>query len=71
MSDNRKHLSFNKHDAKLFVRHYNKAKTDKKESFFFKGDEYVTDFAYYVIQYLEMNQMLSGKFDDNKKYNLL
>lgn len=69
MSD-QKTVSFNRHNAKLFVKEYNKARQDEKEVFVFHGGEYVVSYAYYLIQYLEINNMIEGKFNEDKTYTI-
>jgi hypothetical protein len=45
-----------------FIEKYNKALSQNKETFFFKGSEVLVSYAYYVIQYA--NATLSiGEFD--------
>lgn len=51
-----KTVSFTKADLKEFKKHYNKAVKDKMYLFIFKGEEYLTEYAKYVIEYL------NGKF---------
>lgn len=69
-NDSSKPLSFDERSAKQFVKAYNAAKVLGKESFIFEGNEYVINYAYYLIQYLEMNHVLAGKFDSKKIYTI-
>lgn len=48
-----KMINFDFNKLKDLKRHYKKAVEDNKESFIFNGDEYLTSYAKYVIEYLE------------------
>lgn len=48
-----KMINFDRNKLKDLKRHYNKAVKANKESFIFNGDEYLTSYAKYVIEYLE------------------
>ena len=65
-----KFVSFSADSAKRFTASYNRAKNRNLEKFFFEGNEYVVSYAYYVIQYLVMNNVLSGEFDNNKIFKV-
>jgi hypothetical protein len=63
-------VEFSRESAPSFIKAYNKAvNADAKE---FKHDdrEWVTSYAYYVIQYLEMQKIIIGTFDAKKHYTL-
>lgn len=64
-----KEVSFTPNRAKQFANFYNKAKKEDAKSFMFNGDEYVVSYAYYVIEYLKMNNIIKGKFNDNKTFS--
>ncbi len=61
-----KTIEFTKVSAKLFVKEYNKAQKEKAVSFLFDGGEFITGYAYYMIQYLEMKKIVNGAFDNDK-----
>lgn len=48
-----KMINFDRNKLKDLKRHYKKALEAKKETFIFNGDEYLTSYAKYVIEYLE------------------
>lgn len=47
-----KNVSFSPNDFKQFKKIYGDAIKTGKESFIFKGDEYLTAYAKYLIEYL-------------------
>ncbi len=47
-----KKIEFTEEEFNTFKKEYNKALDNKDASFKFKGNEYVTDFAKYLIEYL-------------------
>ena len=55
-----KTISFDQQKLKEFKRLYNKAVKEGKDSFIFIGDEYLTTYAKYVIEYLT-NQFKSDR----------
>lgn len=48
-----KMINFDRQKLKELKNLYNKAVKDNKESFTYNGDEYLTSYAKYVIEYLE------------------
>lgn len=46
-------VNFNREKLRQFKKIYLAAVEDKKEIFIFDGEEYVTGYAKYVIEYLE------------------
>jgi hypothetical protein len=48
-----KMINFDRQKLKELKNLYNKAVKDNKESFIYNGDEYLTSYAKYVIEYLE------------------
>ncbi len=48
-----KMISFDKRKLKELKNLYNKAIKENKESFTYNGDEYLTSYAKYLIEYLE------------------
>lgn len=62
-------INFTPEAAKKFADAYNRAVKADAKSFYFDGNEFVRGYAYYVIQYLEMNKIISGKFNQNKTYS--
>ncbi len=61
-----KTVSFTPASAKLFAKEHNKAVKEGKKSFFFNEDEYLTAYAHYVLEYMVMQKIIVGKFDNNK-----
>lgn len=59
-------VEFTEVNARSFVAIYNDAITGGRESFTFEGLEYVTAFAYFVIQYLLLHKVVAGTFDDKR-----
>lgn len=58
-------------DPERFIAIYNKARSDGKDSFLYEGGaEFSTNYAYYLIQYLELKNAIEGEFDDKKIYSL-
>lgn len=45
----------------LMKKAYEKAKEKQQESFMFDGDEYLTAYAKYLLQYLEQLTKIEGK----------
>lgn len=45
-------INFDRDKLRQLKTHYNKAVKANKESFIFNGDEYLTAYAKYVIEYL-------------------
>lgn len=66
----KKMVEFTHESAKQFVKHYNEARRSGVVSFKFEGNEYLVTYAYYLIQYLEMNKLLAGGFNDEKIYSV-
>lgn len=54
-----KMVSWDKHDLIAFKSYYYDAKTHDKKSFIFKKNTYLTDYAKYLIEYL------NGQFKEN------
>lgn len=48
-----KMINFDRQKLRELKTRYNKAVKANKESFIYKGDEYLTSYAKYVIEYLE------------------
>ncbi len=48
-----KQVSFDKHDFIAFKSYYYDASIHNKETFTFQGNDYLVDYAKYLIQYLE------------------
>ncbi len=46
-------IEFNPEKCKALKREYSKAVKDKKESFIFEGNEYVTSYAKYLLEFLK------------------
>ena len=67
MSEN-KMIEFTPKRAQRFADEHNKAIKARKESFIFDGDEFVTAYAHYVLEYLVMNKIIAGKFNDKKLF---
>lgn len=63
-------VEFTEITGRKFVSHYNDAVTGGRDSFTFESHEYVTTFAYYLIQYLMMHNVVSGTFDDKGIFKL-
>lgn len=61
-----KNISFDRDNGKEFVRLYNKATKTGKESFMFQDGEFLTKYAYYLIQHLVNEKILAGKFNEGK-----
>jgi hypothetical protein len=61
-----KHIQFTQESADRLIKAYNKARKDGLKEFTFDGNEYVTDYAYYMIQYMIMQKAVTGTFDQNK-----
>jgi len=47
-------VNFNREKLGQFKKIYLAAVEDKKETFIFDGEEYLTGYAKYVVEYLEM-----------------
>lgn len=50
------HVNFDRVTFDKFKQAYNEAVKEDKKTFFFNNDEYLTKYAYYLIEYLD------GKF---------
>lgn len=61
-------VEFNSNNVNQFYKAYNKARTGQKEVFTFEGAEYVTNYAYYLLQHLMNEHLISGSFDENKLF---
>ena len=61
-----KMIEFTPKRANRFADEHNKAVKENKESFIFDGNEFVTAYAHYVLEYLTMNKVITGKFDNKK-----
>ena len=48
-------ITFDENDYLAFRKRYRQAVKNKEKEFVFKGQEFLTDFARYVLQYLEMD----------------
>lgn len=59
-----KMINFDRQKLKELKTLYNKAVKGGKESFMYKGDEYLTSYAKYVIEYLD-SQFKNNKGDIN------
>lgn len=64
-------VNFNANNAAIFVSKYNKAIKDGKDSFLFREGEYVTRFAYYLIQHLCNEKIISGLFNEAKIFVII
>lgn len=49
-----KQIEFTPEKAEQLRKAYNKAVEEKKDSFVFQGDEFVTSYAKYLLEYLDM-----------------
>lgn len=47
-------MSLTQDEAKAFKKTYEHAKINEEKTFFFKGKEFVTDFAKYLIEYYKL-----------------
>jgi len=56
-----KQVEFNAENFKAFRKRYNEAIRDSENSFMFEGNEYLTSYAKYVIEYLEPKFKTGGK----------
>jgi len=65
-----KNINFDTNNVKEFTRLYNKANREEKESFIFQDGEFLTKYAYYLIQHLTNEKIVRGKFN-NKKHFLI
>lgn len=63
-----KMIEFSPKRAQRFADEHNKAIKEKKEIFMFDGNEFVTAYAHYVLEYLAMNKVIVGKFDAQKLF---
>lgn len=61
-----KNISFDRDNVKEFVRLYNKATKNKTDSFMFQDGEFLTKYAYYLIQHLVNEKIVTGKFNEGK-----
>lgn len=59
-----KMINFDRQKLRELKTLYNKAVKENKESFMYNGDEYLTSYAKYVIEYLET------RFNETKRINL-
>ena len=50
-------VSFDKPKYRRLKERYNKAVERSEDQFYFEGGEYLTDYAKYVLEYLEMEGM--------------
>lgn len=48
-------MTFDENDYLAFRKLYRQAVANKEKEFVFKGQEFLTDYAKYVLQYLEMD----------------
>ena len=62
-------VNFNTENVGGFIAAYNKAVDETAASFNFDGGDYVTKYAYYLIQLLVDKKIVIGIFNDNKKFN--
>lgn len=63
-----KNINFTTENVKNFTRLYNKANREGKESFKFQDGEFLTKYAYYLIQHLVNEKIIKGKFNDKKHF---
>jgi hypothetical protein len=63
-----KQITFTPASARLFAKTHNKAVKEGLQSFIFNEDEFVTAYAHYVLEYMVMNKIIAGKFDDKKVF---
>lgn len=63
-----KHIQFTQESAGRLIKAYNKSRKDGLKDFVFDGNEYVTDYAYYMIQYMVTQKAITGKFDEKKLF---
>jgi hypothetical protein len=57
-------VEFDENDYLAFRKRYRQAVKNKEESFKFKGNEYLTTFAKYVLEYLEMNPIIQAVMNE-------
>lgn len=57
------HLQFSADDFAKFIERYNLAVDNNEQSFEFNGYEFVTRYAYYLIQYI-IDQLSEASKDD-------
>lgn len=63
-------VTFTAKTAKLFVNDYNKAAKNRDYTFVFDGNEYVVNYAYYLIQHLVNEKIINGSFDTDKQFTV-
>lgn len=63
-------VSFNKYNTVDFAKAYNKARSAQEKTFLFEGGEYVIDYAYYLLQHLVNEKLITGTFDDKKIFKV-
>jgi len=63
-----KMVEFTPKIAKRFADDHNKAVKEGKDSFMFDGNEFVTMYAHYCLEYLAMNKVITGKFNERKLF---
>lgn len=61
-----KTINFDTENAKDFIRTYNKSVKNNKDSFLFQDGEFLTKYAYYLIQHLVNEKIAKGKFNEGK-----
>jgi hypothetical protein len=61
-------INFNRDNVKQFIQLYNRATKDKKDSFMFQDGEFLTKYAYYLIQHLVNEKIAKGKFNEGKVF---
>ena len=64
-------LSFNSESAKKFVAVYNEAVKSKAEIFKYEGHDVVVSYAYYMIQHLCNNYILTGIFREDRTFTFV
>lgn len=63
-----KTINFNTENTKEFAQAYNEAVKDGKDSFMFQDGEFLTKYAYYLLQHLFNEKMASGEFNQEKQF---
>jgi len=61
-----KTVQFTKQSVKSFIKEYNKARKSSATEFIFEDNEYLTDYAYYLIEYFIIEKSVKGKFNKDK-----
>jgi hypothetical protein len=53
-----------------FIAEYNRAVSEDKKEFRFFGRDWLRAYAYYVIQWWEMEKVIAGTFNHKKKFTI-